>query len=950
MRAPTQANIITTDVIPTFITTEPPKPTPSTSGSSKNSTTINSTSTTTVATTTTTTIPPPVPVQPYTTWAPGSGPIPVATPLPLPTSPAMFPQNISTCSTCYGMFPTLSRCNVVANTNTFPITPNTTYATLMPFLQCICTFKALDAYPYCVDCFARTQQPTQLNVLQANHLINYIDAFRQLCGVTYNGNKIPGSSGNILKPTIGVHSHFNSSSASDSTSLLMDNEDSPLIKQQELRNEDSFEVPKKRNEGDEAQAHYTYHHQRVLKRENSDHLVHDVRLSTQKPIVNGDPGTGPSSGIEDPWQADMKAGIMEEDRPDKEIDIDIKNNGETQLLAELKLLYTNFQKCLALREKYMKISAQRVGDNPSDQDDWVIYPPPPVPSEPTTRPEDYSRATDGPTSVGSDFKKEDVPIPGLCDQYYELDDTGVYQVYASKQDLADRKPVIDVPSPKTYFQDLDFILSVISDGPTKSFAFRRLQYLESRWNMYILLNEYEELAEAKRVPHRDFYNVRKVDTHVHHSSCMNQKHLLQFIKAKMRTTPNDVVIFRDGKELTLEEVFKSLKMTAYDLNIDTLDMHAHKDSFHRFDKFNLKYNPIGESRLREIFLKTDNRVKGRYLAEITREVVSDLEQSKYQMAEYRISIYGRSECEWDKLADWIVDNKLFSPNVRWLIQVPRLYNVYKATNTVNNFEDVIQNIFKPLFEVTRDPSSHPNLHIFLQRVVGFDSVDDESKAERRIYRKYPYPRVWDMPSNPPYTYYIYYMFANMTSLNCFRQKRKFNTFVFRPHCGEAGDTDHLTSAFLTAYGISHGILLRKVPALQYLYYLTQMGIAMSPLSNNALFLDYERNPFLKFFQRGLNVSLSTDDPLQFHFTKEPLIEEYSVATQIWRLSGADMCEISRNSVVQSGFENKIKKHWIGKSWYLPGIPGNDMAKTNVPNIRVAFRYETLREELCMLQE
>lgn len=104
--------------------------------------------------------------------------------------------------------------------------------------------------------------------------------------------------------------------------------------------------------------------------------------------------------------------------------------------------------------------------------------------------------------------------------------------------------------------------------------------------------------------------------------------------------------------------------------------------------------------------------------------------------------------------------------------------------------------------------------------------------------------------------------------------------MFRPHCGEAGDTDHLTSAFLTAFGISHGILLRKVPALQYLYYLTQMGIAMSPLSNNALFLDYERNPFPTFFQRGLNVSLSTDDPLQFHFTKEPLIEEYSVAAQV----------------------------------------------------------------------
>ena len=32
--------------------------------------------------------------------------------------------------------------------------------------------------------------------------------------------------------------------------------------------------------------------------------------------------------------------------------------------------------------------------------------------------------------------------------------------------------------------------------------------------------------------------------------------------------------------------------------------------------------------------------------------------------------------------------------------------------------------------------------------------------------------------------------------------------------------------------------------------------------------------------RGLNISISTDDPLQFHFTKEPLMEEYSIAAQV----------------------------------------------------------------------
>ena len=53
----------------------------------------------------------------------------------------------------------------------------------------------------------------------------------------------------------------------------------------------------------------------------------------------------------------------------------------------------------------------------------------------------------------------------------------------------------------------------------------------------------------------------KVDTHVHHSACMHQKHLLRFIKSKLRKEPGEVVIFRDGKYLTLLEVFESLNLT-----------------------------------------------------------------------------------------------------------------------------------------------------------------------------------------------------------------------------------------------------------------------------------------------------------------------------------------------------------------------------------------------------
>lgn len=353
--------------------------------------------------------------------------------------------------------------------------------------------------------------------------------------------------------------------------------------------------------------------------------------------------------------------------------------------------------------------------------------------------------------------------------------------------------------------------------------------------------------------------------------------------------------------------------------------------------------------MRTIFLKTDNFIKGRYLAEITKEVISDLESSKYQFVEWRISIYGRDLDEWDKLAAWVIDNKLFSPNVRWLIQIPRLYDVYKAAGLMDNFEQVVRNVFQPLFEVTQDPKSHPKLHVFLQRVIGFDSVDDESKVERRVYKKFPFPHSWSTKQNPPYSYWMYYLFANIASLNVWRKQRGFNTFLLRPHCGEAGDTDHLAAAVLCTHSISHGLLLRKVPLLQYIFYLEQIGVAMSPLSNNALFLAYERNPFLSYFRRGLNVSLSTDDPLQFAFTKEPLIEEYSVAAQIYKLSSVDMCELAKHSVEQSGFEHIIKQRFLGPNYHLPGVAGNDVAKSNVPSIRESFRHETLVSELALIE-
>lgn len=42
--------------------------------------------------------------------------------------------------------------------------------------------------------------------------------------------------------------------------------------------------------------------------------------------------------------------------------------------------------------------------------------------------------------------------------------------------------------------------------------------------------------------------------------------------------------------------------------------------------------------------------------------------------------------------------------------------MYKEMGIVQSFETILENVFTPLFEVTVDPASHPQLHVFLKLV------------------------------------------------------------------------------------------------------------------------------------------------------------------------------------------------------------------------------------------
>ncbi|XP_061912902.1 AMP deaminase 1 [Entelurus aequoreus] len=612
-------------------------------------------------------------------------------------------------------------------------------------------------------------------------------------------------------------------------------------------------------------------------------------------------------------------------------------------MDDFELSCKGIYRALTIREKYMKLAYQRFPGTASQYLRDI--------EGDTFKLEDQVQPvfTSPPKNGEDPFDTAD--LPETLDYVARMKD-GLIYVY-DDADAADKHRPRDLPCPdyNSFIDDMNFLIALIAQGPTKTYSHRRLKFLMSKFNVHEMLNEMEEMKELKKNPHRDFYNCRKVDTHIHAAACMNQKHLLRFIKKSYRVDADRIVHSLNGRDITMKELFESLNLHPYDLTVDSLDVHAGRQTFQRFDKFNAKYNPVGASELRDLYLKTENHINGEYFATIIKEVAHDLEDAKYQYAEPRLSIYGCTAAEWSKLSGWFVKHRVFSPYLKWMIQIPRIYDIFRARNFVPHFGKMLENIFLPVFQATIDPKSNPDLSIFLKHVTGFDSVDDESKHSGHMFStKSPKPEEWDLEKNPSYTYYIYYMYANIAVLNQLRRERGMNTFMFRPHCGEAGAITHLLAAFMTADNISHGLNLKKSPVLQYLYFLTQIPIAMSPLSNNSLFLEYAKNPLLEFQKKGLVVSLSTDDPMQFHYTKEPLMEEYAIAAQVFKLSTCDMCEISRNSVLQSAMSHEEKVHFLGQHYLKDGPEGNDIRKTNVAQIRMAYRFETMCYELNLIKE
>lgn len=212
---------------------------------------------------------------------------------------------------------------------------------------------------------------------------------------------------------------------------------------------------------------------------------------------------------------------------------------------------------------------------------------------------------------------------------------GIIQVYKTSADLREDRPHrLPYPDIETFAIDLSHVLAMIADGPTQVSGRRAvtaapvpqadggrgvspqedllpqtaqlpgLQVLPAR---NAERDGGAEGAEERRPPgllqrqkgadpHAPLdpptppppptlsRSSPQVDTHIHAAACMNQKHLLKFIKTTYQTEAERQVLEKGGQRVTLKQVFSSLNMDPYDLTVDSLDVHAVATPLHMHRK------------------------------------------------------------------------------------------------------------------------------------------------------------------------------------------------------------------------------------------------------------------------------------------------------------------------------------------------------------------------------
>jgi AMP deaminase len=471
------------------------------------------------------------------------------------------------------------------------------------------------------------------------------------------------------------------------------------------------------------------------------------------------------------------------------------------------------------------------------------------------------------------------------------------------------------------FSDLlDKMWSKCQNNNIKRHCYTKLIHNYNEFNKY---NQDDDLLTRNKY---DFYDVYKMDNHIHLSAIMTTKELKDYMTKEQISGPN---------------------INIYKMNtlIDSKNIKGINkcDDKYSFNDFNNKYyigskGKQNSKNLRSCFLKLNtqkNKLKSINTSKKNLNIYNlgkfNCEKPHYAnlgkliankrsntIMDLRISIYGTSRDELKILSKWFFKNNLHkNKNINLYIQVPRIPHIITKHFTLENtnyFDKLIEwfdNVFEPFFNAVNDPK----LKIFLKYICGFDSVDNEDEPNNNYYNidtKIDENKIRQQikTKQNPFTYsmYIFLMWKYISKLNSISKK----TFKFKPHAGELGNTHHLLTAYLLSDSICHGINLIDNNAAKYdndnivlknnnnivmlyLYIKDQIGCALAPISNNYLCRKYSCLHLDLLFKLGLRMSLCTDDPLMFHLSDDPVLEEFSMAKNYYNFTNGDLLELVNNS-------------------------------------------------------
>ncbi len=206
----------------------------------------------------------------------------------------------------------------------------------------------------------------------------------------------------------------------------------------------------------------------------------------------------------------------------------------------------------------------------------------------------------------------------------------------------------------------------------------------------------------------------------------------------------DLVVLPGGQ--TVGSVISNVAPDIDAMTLDSLGMND-GETFGRFDKWNALYLPFQDDAMRQTFLRRENLSNGCLYAGLIKEVANL--QDHLVFTEMRLTVRGSHASEFSELAKWVSSNELDKlPRNRWVIQVPRAYRVLFRKGLVKSFGELLENLFRPLFEVTIEPSRDECLYDLAFSLGGFDSVDDESHHESVVdFQSDPYQWTTDVEVN-----------------------------------------------------------------------------------------------------------------------------------------------------------------------------------------------------------